>query len=186
MVSREEQEKQNLLPVRRGNLVLPDRGPVQIQQMQPHSVDLAVTHPATQEVIVTTSATDRARGFQMIITPISLVVGVLAVLVYLAFDNELFTLWAFLLFWVIFAFVYVIGWVLTAVATPEFVSWYSARRQWNLIDREQQERWDHYKWQAGREDKRRDWWADSKPIILLCVLAWMFITIVFVVSTVWG
>jgi hypothetical protein len=153
--SREDQERQGLLrPPQRANFVLPtiDVKPTHIQQFQPHQVGLDITHPATQEVIVTTSATDRARGFQMIITPISFVLGLLAVLVSLLFDNDFLSFASIMIFWGTFAVIYVIGWVLTAVATPEFVSWYSAKRQWNVIEREQVERWNHYKWQAGRDE----------------------------------
>ena len=114
----------------------------------------------------------------MIITPISIVLGVLAVLVSLAFDNDLFTFWSFLLFWLTFCGVYVLGWVATAVSTPEFVSWYSARRQWNVIEREQRERWDHYRWQTGQEGERRFRWEEYKAIIVLCSLAWLFITVI--------
>src|SRR5687767_4706176 len=91
-VSKAQQESQGLVRRQRQNFVAPtDSRPTQIQQFQPHQVGLDITHPATQEVIVTTSATDRARGFQMIITPISIVVAVLAVFVSIVFDNELFS-----------------------------------------------------------------------------------------------
>jgi hypothetical protein len=156
-VSKADQERQGLVRKQRENFVPPSTTrPTQIQQFQPHSTSLDIVHPATQEVIVTTSATDRARGFQMIITPISIVVAVLAVLVSFVFDNELFSLATLLIFWLTFAVIYVIGWVLTAVATPEFVSWYSAKRQWNVIEREQVERWNHYKWQAGRIESKQE------------------------------
>lgn len=154
IVTKAQQERQGLVRHQREKFVASESRPTQIQQFQPHQVGLDITHPATQEVIVTTSATDRARGFQMIITPISIVVAVLAVLVSFVFDNELFSFATLLIFWLTFAAIYVIGWVLTAVATPEFVSWYSAKRQWNVIEREQVERWAHYKWQAGRPEIR--------------------------------
>jgi hypothetical protein len=138
-------------PTQRNTFVPPDPKPTQITVMPAHEVSLNVDHTAKQEVIVTTSATDRARGFQMIIAPISVVVGLLAVIVSLAFKNEFFSFASIMVFWVTFAVVYVVGWALTAMGTPEFVSWYGAKRQWDIVAKEQTERWAHYRWQAGRE-----------------------------------
>lgn len=124
---------------------------VRLEVLPPYETTVRVEHPTRQEVIVHTSAVDRSKGFQIAITPVSVVVAILAVLVGLAFENELFSFVSVLIFWLVFAIVYVAGWVLTALATPEFVSWYSAKRQWDIIEREQQERWSHYKWQSRRE-----------------------------------
>jgi hypothetical protein len=44
-----------------------------------------------------------------------------------------------LTFWVTFVVVWLLGWMVTAAATPEFVSWYGAKRQWDIIEREQDE-----------------------------------------------
>lgn len=109
-----------------------------------------VIHPATQHVELRTSAVDRAQGFQIMITPVSFVLAILAVIVSLAFDNELFTFATIVIFWTTFAVLYALGWLLTALMTPEAISFFSAWRQWNTIDRQQKETWDHYKWQAGR------------------------------------
>src|SRR5215217_2446923 len=101
---------------------------------------LNVNHPARQEVVLHTSALDRAKGFQAMIAPISSVIAILAVIVSLAFTNELFTFASLLIFWLTFAVVYVAGWGLTALMSPEFVSLFSAWRQWSIIGREQLER----------------------------------------------
>ena len=122
----------------------------QIQQLRPHETHMDVIHPATQHVELRTSAVDRAQGFQIMITPVSVVLAVLAVLVSLAFDNELLSFASILIFWGTFAVLYALVWLLTALMTPEAISFFSANRQWNVIDREQKETWDHYKWQAGR------------------------------------
>jgi hypothetical protein len=132
------------------NTFVPALRKEEITPLPNHAIDIRADHSAKQEVILTTSATDRARGFQMIITPISLVVGLLAVIVSLVFENDFFSFVSLVIFWLTFALVYVVGWALTAMGTPEFVSWYSARRQWDVIAKEQEERWNHYKWQAGR------------------------------------
>jgi hypothetical protein len=134
------------------NTFVPAAPKNEITPLPNHQIQLGVKHPAQQEVIVTTNAVDRAKGFQLAITPISLVLGVLAVLVGLIFKNEFFSFASLIIFWLVFAGVYVIGWALTALATAEAVSFYSAMRQWDVIAKEQEERWAHYRWQAGREE----------------------------------
>lgn len=154
-ISIDEQRQQGLRrssPQHLANFVPASPRPVKVEVMPAHETHMIVEHPAKQEVIVTTNATDRAKGFQLMITPISLVVAVLAVLVSLLFENQFLSFASLLVFWLTFCVVYVSGWVLTALATPEFVSWYSARRQWDIIEREQQERWSYYRWQTGRDD----------------------------------
>jgi uncharacterized protein YacL len=151
IVTREQQREMGLLPERQrhpANFVAADPRSV---DMPPaiHSVTLEVTPSAQQAVVMHTSAVDRSKGFQIAITPIALVLAILAVLVSVVFENQIFTFLSLLIFWCVFAVVYVIGWALTALVTPEFVSWYEARRKWNIVEREQSERWDHYKRQAG-------------------------------------
>lgn len=130
--------------------------PVKMEVLPPFETSVNVDHTAKQEVIVTTNAVDRSKGFQLMITPIALVVAVLAVLVSLLFESEFLSFASLLIFWLTFCAVYVGGWVMTALATPEAVSLYSAKRQWDIVEREQKERWSHYRWQSGRtlEDKR--------------------------------
>lgn len=152
----EEQRRLGYLPERRQTFVPPaaDR-PAKLSVLPPHEIQMHVEHPAKQEVIVTTNAVDRAKGFQLIITPISFVVALLAVVVSLAFENQFLSFASLLIFWLTFAVIYVVIWALTAVATPEFVSWYSAKRQWDVIAKEQRERWEHYRWETGRQLESR-------------------------------
>lgn len=109
-----------------------------------------VAQPVTQHVEMRTSAVDRSKGFQIAITPVAFVLGFLAVLVSVAFESEFLSFASVLIFWLTFSAVYVAGWALTAVVTPEFVTLINALRQWKLLEREQFERWDHYRWQVGR------------------------------------
>lgn len=153
IVTREQQREMGLLPERAhhpANFVSGGGRPPNLPPAV-HNVTLEVTPSAQQAVVMHTSAVDRSKGFQITITPIAVVVAVLAVIVSLAFNNEFFTFLSLLIFWVTFCAVYVAGWALTALVTPEFVSWYEARRKWNIVEREQRERWDHYKRQAGGE-----------------------------------
>jgi Ca2+/Na+ antiporter len=76
--------------------------------------------------------------------------GLVAVLVFLAFDNDLFTLWSLLVFFGVYAAVYVVALVLSAFQSAEYTSYRSMNRQWDVIEAEQKERWEYYKWQDGR------------------------------------
>lgn len=109
-----------------------------------HSVVLDVTPTAQQSVIMHTSAVDRAKGYQIAIAPLALALGVLAVLVSLFFDNQLLSLATLLIFWLTFVAAWVVGWAVTALATPEAVSLYEAKRKWDVVEREQRERWGYY------------------------------------------
>jgi hypothetical protein len=143
-------------PKQRNAFVPADPRPAQITVLPPHETSMAVQHPATQQVVVQTSATDRAKGYQLVITPLAAALALLAVLASLLFKNEFFSFASLLIFWVVFCGVWLAGWIVTALATPEAVSFYSAKRQWDVIEREQVERWSHYRWQAGRTDPAPD------------------------------
>jgi hypothetical protein len=58
-----------------------------------------------------------------------------------------------LIFWLVFALCWVVGWALTLVMTPGFVSLFEAHRKWKMIEREQDERWAHWRWQHGRDEE---------------------------------
>jgi hypothetical protein len=135
---------------------------------------LNVAMPATQHVEVRTSAVDRAKGYQIVLMPLALALGVLAVLVSVLLDNEFFSFVSLVIFWLTFVLVWLAGWIVTALATPEFVSWYSARRQWDIIAREQQERWAHYRGQAG--PVVRPWWIEFKWVIVVSAFLWILLT----------
>jgi hypothetical protein len=135
---------------RRRDTFVPALRKEEIRPLPNHEISLNVDHPARQLVTVSTNAVDRAKGYQLVITPLAAALAVLAVLVSLAFENEFFSFASLLIFWIVFCVVWLAGWIVTAAATPEFVSWYGAKRQWDVIEREQVERWNHYKWQTGR------------------------------------
>lgn len=153
-VSYEEQKARELVR-QRENFVPPAPRRAELTPLPPSQTVLDVQHTATQEVIVHTSVLDRAKGYQLIITPLALALGVMAVIISLVFENALFSFATFCFFWITFVAAWLAGWIVTAMATPEFVSWYSAKRQWDIIEREQAERWAHYKWQTGRSTHER-------------------------------
>ena len=120
-----------------------------------HSTTYTIdAHPSAQLASVThTSATDRAKGYLLIQAPLAVVVGVLVVTVgKVLADYPLLSLSAFLIFWLSFAVTWLAGWGLTLLLSAEGVSFYEARRKWNVIEREQDERWNHYNRLTGGDE----------------------------------
>ena len=145
-ISVEEQVEMGIRnpPAARSNFVpaAPRRANLPAATHQQVSFD--VTPSAQQFVQVNTSMVDRARGYHIAITPLAVVVGVLAVIVSVAVENDFFSFATFCFFWVTFAGVWLIGWGATLLTTPEAVSFYEAHRKWDIIEREQDERWKHW------------------------------------------
>ena len=74
---------------------------------------------------------DRAKGFQLTITPLAVALGVLAVISAVALRNvPALSFTALIVFWVTFVVAWLIGWTITLLMSAEFVSLYEARRKW--------------------------------------------------------
>lgn len=147
-----------------GDLVLPDRGGPHAPLPPVHTTIMDIDHPARQEVVVHTSALDRAKGFQAMIAPISIAFAVLVLIVSLFFTEELFTLTSLGIFWGTFCLVYGFCWLITMVMTAEFVSLVSAVGQLLIIGREQLERWAHYRGTSV------PWWIEYKLLISILII----------------
>lgn len=95
--------------------------------------------------ITHTSATDRARGYLIVQTPLAVVLAVLVLAVAKSLaDFPLLSFAAFLTFWCSFAVVWLVGWGITLLLSAEGVAFYEARRKWDTVQNEQAERWSHY------------------------------------------
>lgn len=154
-ISRAEQQETGLVK-RASNFVAPVPAKPIVHVPGAHEVRMEM-QPSTQSVVhVQTSATDRAKGFHLAFMPIAAGFGLCVVLISLFFDNSFFSLVTFALFWITFVLTWLAGWVWTNVISPEFAGLYHVKRQWDNIDNEQYERWEHYKWLSGRanNDKR--------------------------------
>ena len=106
--------------------------------------------PITEELAG--SYKNRAIGFSIKTWQLSAVVGFVAWLVggKLLMDHPLLSLGA--LAWLItgFGLVWAGAFVLDLFLSPSGVAWYSARRMWNHLDREQAERWRY--WGGNQDD----------------------------------
>lgn len=113
-----------------------------------HIID--VQPSATQHVEVRTSFTDRATGFLIFNVPLFVVLGVLtaAVVIQLG-DYPVLSFAAFITFWLTFAVCWLASFIHTLNMSAEGVARYEAKRKWDVIAREQAERWNHYNRQLG-------------------------------------
>jgi len=189
IVSYDEQKRQGLIrkPEYRETFVSSGRN-TNIQTFPQHQITVDVDHPAKQEIILHTSAVDRAKGYQLIITPLAIGLGILAVLAtIMLWDVPVLSFKILVIFWVSFVITWLVGWIITMLGTPEFVSWYGAKRQWDIIEREQRERWEYYWWQNGGSqndfDQPRPWYIEYKTLIYMTIFMW---TIGVVLLVIWG
>lgn len=110
-----------------------------------YGVSLDIQPSAQQIIEVRTSGVDRAKGFQIAIVPLAAALGLLIVFVSLSFENEFFSLASLILFWITFCLCWLIGWIVTLLLSAEGVAFFEAHRKWNIVEREQEERWRHYR-----------------------------------------
>lgn len=103
-------------------------------------------HPSAQLGSIThTSATDRAKGYLMVQAPLAGVVAVLVLAVAKALAGfPILSFAAFLVFWISFALVWLLGWGITLLLSAEGVALFESHKKWQTIQREQAERWNHY------------------------------------------
>ena len=124
---------------------LAERRPVEIMPRYEvaHTIDAPLS--ATQHVEMTTSATDRAKGFLIAAVPLyaAFAVGVLVLAKVLA-GVPLWSFWGFATFWLSFVLAWVWGYRETLMKSAEGIAWMEADRKWNIIEEEQRRRWEHY------------------------------------------
>jgi len=155
-VTIDEQESMGLRRMQRpANYVAPM--PARLAELPAqHSTTYTIdAHPSAQLGSIThTSAVDRAKGYTIIQAPLAAIMAVLVLAVAKSLAGfPLLSFAAFLTFWISFAVVWLAGWGLTLLLSAEGVAFYEARRKWNVIEREQDERWQHYNRQY--EDNER-------------------------------
>jgi len=152
-VSYEEQQAMGLLRIndRPGSryvaneIMKPTRpAPPPAMQVTEHIINVPVQ--ASQHIEVKTSSVDRAKGFLIAGVPLYAAFGVGMLIVAVAlFGTPVLSLTGFLVFWVTFVLAWGWGYWQTLRTSAEGVSLYEARRKWDVVDREQKERWSYYK-----------------------------------------
>ena len=177
----------------------PRRQTSYIPAMPQRRAELPAQHSATYTIdavpsaqlssITRTSATDRAKGYLMVQAPLAVVVAILVLAVAKSLAGfPVLSFAAFLVFWCSFAVVWLAGWGLTLLLSAEGVSFYEARRKWNIVEREQSERWNHYNSQQIETQAPPTRPAAKPPIDWFTVLLYALVgwgLIMMTLLTVW-
>lgn len=109
-----------------------------------HTLDVAPS--ATHYVEMKTSAVDRSKGFLIATVPLfgAFALGVLLVAVFF-WSVPLFSLPALVVFWLSFVAAWLFAYLWMLLVSAEGIALFEAWSKWNVIKREQSERWDYYK-----------------------------------------
>ena len=123
--------------------------PAEINQTS-HVIDV---QPSAQHIVtMKTSARDRAEGFLIATVPLFAGLGLGMVLISVFFFGVPFmSLTALVIFWLSFVAAWLIAYIYTLAVSAEGIAMFEARQKWNVIKREQEERWDYYKKLNGGE-----------------------------------
>jgi len=155
-VSYEEQERQGLVkntPYTRSNFVAPERTQVlaPVRRMSPTELN-AVSHTidvqpsAVHHVEMKTSAVDRSKGFLIATVPLFAGLALALVLISVFFFNVPFlSLTALVIFWLAFVGAWLASYLYTIAVSAEGIAMFEAKSKWDVIKREQQERWNYYR-----------------------------------------
>lgn len=133
-------------PARASNFVAPAPARRYDLPAQASTSYIVEAEPSAHLASVThTNATDRARGYLMVQIPLAAAFAVIVLAVCKALAGfPLLSFGAFLIFWGSFVLAWLAGWFVTLLLSAEGVAFYEARRKWNVVEREQNERWAHY------------------------------------------
>ncbi len=113
-----------------------------------HTISVPAT--ATQHIEVKTNSVDRAKGFLIAGVPLYMAYGVgMLILAVALFDTPVLSFTGFIIFWLSFVGAWAWGYFQTLRTSAEGVAYYEAKRKWDVIEREQSERWNYYKQSAG-------------------------------------
>ena len=105
-----------------------------------------ITPTATQHVEVKTSAVDRAQGFLIASVPRTFAFALTVTILSIAVGGVTLAA-SFVILFSVFSVVELISYAITLLLSAEGVSLYEARQKWQVVKREQVNRWEHYKGQ---------------------------------------
>jgi fatty acid desaturase len=113
-----------------------------------HTID--VQPSATQHIEMKTSAVDRSKGFLIATVPLFAAFAVGAVLIaYIAFNVPVLSAAMLAIFWLTFVLAWAASYIYTLAISAEGIARYEAGQKWQVIKREQTERWNYYKNRDG-------------------------------------
>lgn len=123
--------------------------PAEINQTS-HIIDVA---PSSQHYVeMRTSAKDRAQGFLIATVPLFAAFALAIVLISVFFfDVPFMSLTALVVYWLAFVAAWLIAYIYTLAVSAEGIAMFEAKKKWQVIEREQRERWSYYKKLNGGE-----------------------------------
>lgn len=140
----------NFVPAVRDKPVIHIEPPPRQQELT-HRIDAPLS--ATQHVEMRTSAVDRSRGFLLASVPLYGAFALGVVLLGVLFIGLPFwSFWSFTTFWLSFVLAWAWGYRETLAKSAEGIAHYEARRKWDVIEREQQKRWEYYEQQLRGDE----------------------------------
>lgn len=114
-----------------------------VEVMPRNNFDMAVTPTATSHVDMRTSAKDRAQGFIIASMPRTFAFSLAVTLAAITLGGVTLGV-AFVILFSVFSIVEIASYIYTLAISAEGTANYEARQKWNVIKREQSERWAHY------------------------------------------
>lgn len=144
-IERAQRPPQNYVPAHTGRTTAHPMSASELTALNnaQHVIDVPLS--ATQHIEMKTSAVDRALGFLIANVPLFAAFAVGVVLVsYVGFNVPFLSIPALVIFWLSFVAAWLISYGYTLSLSAEGVAHYEARQKWQVIKREQKERWNHY------------------------------------------
>lgn len=129
------------------NIVKPELQTPIVRRMTPgeinnvsHVIDVA---PSAQHMVeMKTSAVDRSKGFLLATLPLLVAFGIgMVFIAVLLFDVPLASFAALAIFWLAFLGAWLAAYVYTLAVSAEGIARYEAKQKWDVVKREQAERW---------------------------------------------
>lgn len=119
--------------------------PIQLAPRHEVSHIIDVPMNATQHIEMKTSAVDRSLGFLLASVPLYLAFALGVVLLTVLFTSTpFFSFWSLAIFWLSFVLAWLWGYRETLMKSAEGIAYMEAMRKWDVIEHEQEKRWEHY------------------------------------------
>jgi fatty acid desaturase len=114
-----------------------------------HTLDIQPS--ATMHVEMRTSAVDRSKGFLVATVPLFAGLALGLVLISVFFLSVPFlSLTALVIFWLSFVGAWLVAYGYTLAVSAEGIALFEAKSKWDVVKREQAERWNYYNKQDGQ------------------------------------
>lgn len=130
------------LPVQTMAIAKRQPQPAPSQEMN-YTIDVPLQ--STQQIVMKTTAVDRAQGFAIKTQQLGLIIGFAVTVASIAFaDVPVFSFWSLTIYVLTYAAVWLYAYYLDLKHSPEGIARNESDRKWGVIERHQERMWDHY------------------------------------------